>query len=158
MVKVIKTKNKNKNKKKIKKPPKKQKRTRHSLIQKRTLNVPEIQKLVTENYRGPRSQNTDNMTEDQLLQHYSKMLDVESPFGYNSPQVQDQPGSAAKNLARQRRLTKPQPQPKSKKMGTPSGASFDRRLSFGGRRKSKRRRKKSRKRKRKKKSRRVKKT
>ena len=139
-------KNKKAKQSKKKRQPPEVKRTRHSLIQRRTLNVPEIQNLVTDNERGGWSQNTDNMTEDQLLQHYSKMLDVESPFGYNSPQVQDQPGSAAKNLARQRRLTKPQPQPKSKKMGTPSGASFDRRLSFGGRRKSKRRRKKKRRR------------
>mgnify|MGYP001258384946 CR=1 FL=1 len=139
-------KNKKAKQSKKKRQPPEVKRTRHSLIQRRTLNVPEIQNLVTDNGRGGRSQNTDNMTEDKLLQHYSKMLDVESPFGYNSPQVQDQPGSAAKNLARQRRLTKPQPQPKSKKMGTPSGASFDRRLSFGGRRKSKRRRKKKRRR------------
>ena len=146
MVKAIK-KEKKKKKEKIKKPLKKQKRTRHSLIQRRTLNVPEIQKLVTENERGGRSQNTDNMTEDQLLQYYSNMLEGYSPIGYNSPKPDWAAGSAAKNLARQRRHNNPIPNPKSKNMVTPSSrASFDRRLSFGGRRKSKRRRKKKRRR------------
>ena len=154
MVKVIKTKKK---KKENIKTRKKQKRTRHSLIQRHTLNDPPIQNLVSDNDRGGRSQNIDNMTEDKLLQYYSNILEGYSPIGYNSPEPDFAPGSAAIKLARQRRGNNPKPNPKSKKMGTPSGASIDRRLSFGGRRKSKRRRKKRRKRKRKKKSRRVKK-
>lgn len=147
MVKVIKTKKKKGKKEKIKK----QKRTRHSLIKRRTLNVPEIQKLVTENERGARSQNTDKMTADELLQHYAEILKGHSPPMGNNAQTNFSQGSAAIDLAQQRRDNNPETNPKSKKMRrdpTPSsGASFKRRLSFpGGRRKSKRRRKKKRRR------------
>ncbi len=138
-------KNKKAKQSKKKRQPPEVKRTRHSLIQRRTLNVPEIQNLVTDNERGGWSQNTDNMTEDQLLQHLGDMLKNYSPMG-NNARTDFVPGSAAIDLARQRRGNNPKPKPKSKKMGTPSGASFDRRLSFGGRRKSKRRRKKKRRR------------
>tara|TARA_B100000902_G_C27310877_1_gene918317 strand:- start:91 stop:561 length:471 start_codon:yes stop_codon:yes gene_type:complete len=141
-----KKKNKKAKQPKKKRQPPEVKRTRHGFIQRRTLNVPEIQNLVTDNERGGRSQNTDNMTEDKLLQHISGILEGYSPIGYNSPEPNFAPGSEAIKLARQRRGNNPKPKPKSKKMGTPSGASFDRRLSFGGRRKSKRRRKKKRRR------------
>ena len=154
MVKAIKKEKKKKKKKKkekIKKPPKKQKRTRDSLIQRRTLNVPEIQQLVTDNERGGLPQNTDNMTEDQLLQYYSYMLEGYSPIDNNAQRRGASAAREAIDLARERRRNNPIPKPKSKKMRrdpTPSsGESFDGKLSFpGGRRKSKRRRKKKRRR------------
>tara|TARA_B000000475_G_C15999793_1_gene448470 strand:- start:451 stop:924 length:474 start_codon:yes stop_codon:yes gene_type:complete len=144
MVKAIK-KEKKKKKKNIKKPRKKQKRTRHSLIQRRTLNVPEIQNLVTDNERGGRSQNTDNMTADQLLKYYSNILEGYSPIG-NNAQTNFAPVPEAVKLALDRRHDNPETKPESKKMVTPSVGSFKRRLSLGGRRKSKRRRKKKRRR------------
>lgn len=147
MVKVIKTKKKKGKKEKIKKPRKRQKRTRHRFIQTRTLNVPEIQKLVTENERGARSQNTDKMTADELLQHYAEILKGHSPpMGNNAQRRGASAGREAIDLARQRRRNNPETKPQPKKMVTPSGASFKRTLSFDGGRKSKRRRKKKRRR------------
>jgi len=140
-----------KKKKKEKQPKKKRqppevKRTRHGLIQRRTLNEPKIQNLVTDNERGGRSQNTDNMTEDQLLQHYSNMLKNYSPMDNNAQRRGASAAREAIDLARQRRRNNPETKPEPKKMVTPSGASFKRTLSFDGGRKSKRRRKKKRRR------------
>lgn len=127
---------------KKKRQPPKVKRTRH----RRNLNVPEIQNLVTDNERGPRSSITDKMTPDELLRHYADILKGHSPPIGNNAQPNFAPGSEAIKLARQRRGNNPKSKPNPKKMVTPSGASIDRRLSFGGRRKSKRRRKKKRRR------------
>jgi len=146
-----KKKNKKAKQSKKKRQPPEVKRTRHGFIQRRTLNVPEIQKLVRDNDRGGRSQNTDNMTEDKLLQHISGILEGYSPIDNNAQRRGASAAREAIDLARERRRNNPIPKPKSKKMRrdpTPSsGESFDGKLSFpGGRRKSKRRRKKKRRR------------
>ena len=133
-----------KKKKKKKQPKKKRQRTRHGLIQRHTLNEPKIQNLVTDNERGGRSQNTDNMTEDQLLKYYSNILEGYSPIDYNSPKPR-QPGSEAVKLARQRRHNNPKPKPINLIVTTPSD-NIREKLSFDGGRKSKRRRKKKRRR------------
>ena len=126
---------------------KKAKQSKKKSKKKRTLNVPEIQKLVTDNERGGRSQNTDNMTEDKLLQHISGILEGYSPIGYNSPEPNFAPGSAAIDLARQRRRNNPKTKPEPINLiVTPPSDNIREKLSFDGGRKSKRRRKKKRRR------------
>jgi len=136
---------KTKQSKKKRQPPK-VKRTRHGVVKATGINEPAIRNLVTGNERGARSQFTDSMTADDLLKHNAEILKGYSPPMGNNPQPNFAPGSAAIDLARQRRRNNPETNPESKKMVTPSGASFKRRLSFDGGRKSKRRRKKKRRR------------
>ena len=141
---------KNKKRNQSKKKKKKEKRTRHRLFQATRVNEPAIRNLVTGNERGARSQFTDSMTADDLLKHYAEILKGYSPPMGNNAQTNFALGSAAIDLAQQRRDNNPETKPKSKKMRrdpTPSsGARFKRTLSFDGGRKSKRRRKKKRRR------------
>ena len=102
--------------------------------------------MVTDNERGGRSQNTDNMTADQLLKYYSNILEGYSPIGNNAQRRGASVAREAIDLARQPPRNNPETKPEPKKMVTPSGASFKRTLSFDGGRKSKRRRKKKRRR------------
>ena len=133
-------------KKRKKKKQSKKKSSRHNLIGRRIYMPPEIKILVSDNERGPRSQFTDSMTADDLLQHYDKILKGYSPMG-NNAQPKFAPGLAAIDLARERRHDNPIPKPKPINMiVTPPSDNIRKKLSFDGGRKSKRRRKKKRRR------------
>jgi len=132
--------------KKKRKKKQTKKRSRHKIIGRRIYMPPEIKILVSDNERGPRSQFTDSMTADDLLQHYDEILKGYSPMG-NNPQPKFAQGLAAIGLARERRHDNPIPKPKPINMiVTPPSDNIRKKLSFDGGRKSKRRRKKKRRR------------